>query len=168
MEAVTIAILAAALFSAVAFGRMNRRGSLAQAPVSAEFPLPPETAAEIASQSALTTREKLTRDPVPVTRTQAGLHVEIACPAGVMTFDIIGLPGASHCRVTARAGDLTQIGLPDIGGIGTPSSDVLHLRVGMPRNAAKLIRRRHRVFQALTVASSRNAAYDDVPWAAHV
>jgi hypothetical protein len=166
MEGLTIAILAATLLSAVAFGRMNRRGSLAQAPVSAEFPLPPETAAEVARQTALTTREKLTRDPVPVTRTPDGLHLEITCPAGVMTFDIIGSPGASHCRVVARAGDLTQIGLPDIGGIGTPSSDVLHLRVGMPRNAAKLIRRRHRVFQALTLASTRNTAYGDVPWAA--
>ncbi|MEO3813498.1 hypothetical protein ABGB17_31260 [Sphaerisporangium sp. B11E5] len=168
MEGLTIAILALTLFSTVTFGWMTRRGNLAQAPVTAEFRLPPQTAAQITCQAALTTKERLTRDPVPIIRTSDGYHVEIACPAGVMTFDIIGPIDSQTCRVVARADDLTQIGLPDIGGIGTPSTDVLHLRIGMPRNAAKLIRRRHRVFRALTLASSRGAMYGDVPWVAHV
>ncbi|GAA1514054.1 hypothetical protein GCM10009677_54040 [Sphaerisporangium rubeum] len=168
MEGLTIAILALTLLSTVGFGWMTRRGSLAQAPVTAEFPLAPLAAAHIAGVAALTAKERSSREPVDVMRTDDGYRVEVGCRAGVMTFDIVGLGEGSRCRVEARAGDLTQIGLPDIGGIGVPATDVLHLRVGMPRNAAKLVRRRHRVFRALTVASARDAAYGDVPWVVHV
>lgn len=168
MEGLTIAILALTLLTTVGYGWMTRRGSLAQAPVTAEYPLPPLTAARIAAMAALTAKERSSREPAAVIRVDDGYRVEVGCRAGVMTFDIAGLGEGSRCRVEARAGDLTQIGLPDIGGIGVPASDVLHLRVGMPRNAAKLVRRRRRVFRALAVASAREAAYGDVPWAVHV
>lgn len=118
MEGLTIAILALTLLSTVGFGWMTRRGSLAQAPVTAEFPLAPLAAAHIAGVAALTAKERSSREPVDVMRTDDGYRVEVGCRAGVMTFDIVGLGEGSRCRVEARAGDLTQIGLPDIGGSG--------------------------------------------------
>jgi hypothetical protein len=149
MEGLTIAILVIMLVLGVLFSRMNRQGSAALESVAGDFALTPERAAEIAAEAGLTSWERTQRKSVPVTRTAQGLRFEIECRAGVMAFEVHGLPGSSGSRIVSRAERVAIIRLPELGGLGASSTNVLYLKMGMPRNAAKLLRRRERVLRAL-------------------
>ncbi|MEV7969607.1 hypothetical protein AB0O34_27025 [Sphaerisporangium sp. NPDC088356] len=156
MEGLTIAILVIMLFSGIMFSWRNRQGSDALESVAGDFPLTPESAAEIAAEAGLTTCERNAGRTARVVRTADRLRFEFACRAGVMEFEIRELPGSAGCRVTGHAGDVALIRLPEVGGLGASSTNVLYMKVGMPRNPARLLRRRERVFRALS-----RAALDD-------
>ncbi|MFC4585032.1 hypothetical protein ACFO8L_03030 [Sphaerisporangium corydalis] len=152
MEGLTIAILMITLFSGVFFSWRNRQGEVALEPVAGDFPLTPERAAEIAVEAGLTARERVLGRTVPVVRTAGGLRFEIRCRAGKVAFEIRE-SGSAHSRVAGRAEEIAIIRLPELGGLGTSSTNVLYKKMGMPRDPAKLLRRRERVFRALERAS---------------
>jgi hypothetical protein len=157
MEGLTIAILVITLFLGVLFSWANRQGSVALESVAGDFPLTPERAAEVAAEAGLTSWERMLRKTVPLVRTADGLRFAIACGAGVMVFEVCESPGSAGCRVTGRAEKLAVFRFPVVGGLGASSTNVLYLKKGMPRNPAKLLRRRERAFRAL----SRAACGDD-------
>ncbi|WP_248959531.1 hypothetical protein [Sphaerisporangium perillae] len=153
MEGLTIAILVITLFSGVLYSWRNRQGNDALASVAGDFPLTPEKAARIAVEAGLSWRERTLGRTVPVVRTRDGLKVEIGCRAGVMAFEVSETPVGS--RVAGHAEEVAVVRLPELGGLGASSTNVLYLRAGTPRNPAKLLRRRERVFRALARAASR-------------
>ncbi|WP_380841119.1 hypothetical protein [Sphaerisporangium dianthi] len=143
----TIAILGITLLSGVVYSWMNRRANDALVSLAGDFPLTPEEAAQIAMEAGLTWRERATGRTVPVMRSGNVLKVEIGCRAGVMSFEVRETPTGS--RVTGRAEEVTVVRMPELGGLGVSSTNVLYMRAGMPRNPARLLRRRERVFLAL-------------------
>ncbi|MET8158608.1 hypothetical protein ABZT47_19705 [Sphaerisporangium sp. NPDC005289] len=151
MEGLTIAILGITLLSGVVYSWSNRRGSDALASIAGEFPMTPEQAALIAMEAGLTWRERANGRAVPVTRSGDVLKVEIECGAGVMSFEIRQTPSGS--RVTGRAEEIAIVRMPQLGGFGVSPADVLTMTAGMPRNPARLLRRRERVFDALAFAA---------------
>ncbi|GAA3822215.1 hypothetical protein GCM10022226_48270 [Sphaerisporangium flaviroseum] len=153
MEGLTIAILVITLFVGVIFSWMNRQGSVALESVAGDFPLTPERAAQIAMEAGPTSRERMLGRTASVVRTVDGLKVEIACRAGVMSFEVEESAGSGRSRVIGHAEEVAAIRFPDLAGLGASSTNVLYLRVGMPRNPAKLLRRRDRVFRALSQAA---------------
>ncbi|MGW4639881.1 hypothetical protein ACWEN6_15195 [Sphaerisporangium sp. NPDC004334] len=151
MEGLTIAILGITLLSGVVYSWSNRRGSDALASIAGEFPMTPEQAALIAMEAGLTWRERANGRAVPVTRSGDVLKVEIECGAGVMSFEIRQTPSGS--RVTGRAEEIAIVRMPQLGGFGVSPADVPTMTAGMPRNPARLLRRRERVFDALAFAA---------------
>ncbi|MEU8268391.1 hypothetical protein AB0B89_14615 [Sphaerisporangium sp. NPDC049002] len=162
MEGLTIAILAIMLFSGIMFSWRNRQESDALESVAGDFPLTPERAAEIVAGAGLTTWERMAGRTAKVVPTVDGLRFAFACRAGVMEFEVGGLPGSEGCRVTGRAEHVAGIRLPAVGGLGASSStNVLSMKMGMPCHPAKLLRRRERVFRALSRAAQGRAERAD-------
>ncbi|WP_424534838.1 hypothetical protein ACOZ38_32230 [Sphaerisporangium viridialbum] len=153
MEGLTIAILVVLLFSGIRFSWKNRQGSEALESVAGDFPLTPERAAEIAAEAGLTAWERIAGTAARVVPAGDGWRFAFACRAGVMGFEFRGLPGSAGCRVTGRAEEVAVIRFPEVGGLGASSTNVLYMRLGLPRNPAKLLRRRQRVFRALSRAA---------------
>ncbi|GGK88670.1 hypothetical protein Sme01_01850 [Sphaerisporangium melleum] len=155
MEGLTIAILAIVLLSGAGFSWVVRRGDDALASIAGDFPLAPEDVVKIAREAGLTWRERAAGRHVPVVRDGDALKVEIECRAGVMSFEVRRTPSGS--RVTARAQAVAVVRLPELGGLGASAAGALYLPAGLPRNPARLLRRRGRVFRALTRAATGRA-----------
>jgi hypothetical protein len=152
MEGLTIAILVIMLVFGVLYSWRNGQGNVALESVAGDFPLTPERAAEIAVEAGLTSRERTQGKTVPVVRAADGLRFEIACRSGVVAFEFHERAGSACSRVEGHAEEIAIIRLPELGGLGMSSTNVLYLKMGMPRNPAKLLRRRERVFRALAQA----------------
>ena len=153
MEGLTIAILMIMLVLGVLFSWRTRQGSAALESVAGDFPLTPERAAQIAVEAGLTSRERTQGRSVPVMRTADGLRLEIASKEGVMAFEFHEHAGTACSRVEGHAEEIAVIRFPELGGLGTSPTSARDLKMGMPRNPAKLLRRRERVFWALTAAA---------------
>ncbi|MDH2424649.1 hypothetical protein [Sphaerisporangium sp. TRM90804] len=157
MEALTIAILSTMLFAGVVIARWSRLGHVAMAPVEGEFRLSPQRAASIAARSGLTVRERMSGRTVPVLPTATGARVDLVCRAGLMSFEFTAGPEGSACRVVARAGEVAAFGLPRVGGLAASSTNVLYLKMSVPRNPARLLRRRDRALRAMARAAGEDS-----------